>query len=329
MGLTSWPLAVLVTVVAVGVLLGSTFWVPRVLQRRARVGLAGVALQGLAVLLSIVMMLATTAVWVNREAGAFPSWSSLLSGPGAVSREEVGAAPSTVLASAAARKRLQHAQEMPVPPELQAPSIPGTSALPAHEAPPSADDAGTWLRVQVPSDAGVPQPAVDIRLPAGYFEHPEARYPVITAFSGIPGSPLAFRRAFDLGPRLQQLAADGQMREPIVVIPDVYPGHSDTECVDRSDGGPRYETWVARDVTGWVRDHLRVIDDPAAMATLGYSAGGWCAAMFAVKYPQLWGSAVVLSGYFRPVHPAGQEWTAPGDPRYDLPAILALSLIHI
>ena len=46
------------------------------------------------------------------------------------------------------------------------------------------------------------------------------------------------------------MSSQGQLRESIVVIPDVFPDNVDTECVDASDGSILMETFVTRDVVG-------------------------------------------------------------------------------
>lgn len=113
------------------------------------------------------------------------------------------------------------------------------------------------------------------------------------------------------------------MRPSIVVIPVVYPGEVDTECVDPSSGVHRVETWLTQDVPAWADSHLRTIAKPVARATLGYSAGGWCASMLSVRHPDFARTSISLAGYFVVEYDPQQVLTSPHDPAYDLPDIVA------
>lgn len=66
---------------------------------------------------------------------------------------------------------------------------------------------------------------------------------------------------------------------------------------------------------------FRVSTDRASWATIGLSAGGWCAAMATMLHPAQYSAAVVLGGYFRPEFgPFYQPYPAkaPAGARYDL-----------
>ncbi len=162
---------------------------------------------------------------------------------------------------------------------------------------------------------------VTVWLPPSYLSHPDQAYPVITAFTGYPGSPDTYIRTVRYDQIIRDQVSRGKMREAIVVIPDMFPGDLDTECVDGAHG--KYESWVAVDLVDWIGTNLRVASDPQAWATTGYSAGGWCATMFAVRHPQRWPRAINLAGYFAPEYSPGQEWIDPADHRYDLGATVA------
>jgi enterochelin esterase-like enzyme len=162
---------------------------------------------------------------------------------------------------------------------------------------------------------------VAVWLPPSYLTHPTQAYPVITAFSGFPGSPASYTRALRFDRIVQEQVGLGKLREPLVVVPDMYPANLDTECVDGSDG--RYESYVAVDLVDWIRKNLRTVEDPRAWATTGYSAGGWCATMFSVLHPHRWAASINLAGYFAPDYSRGQRWDPVRDPRYDLGAVIA------
>lgn len=168
-----------------------------------------------------------------------------------------------------------------------------------------------------------------VSLPTTYAEPSEATrtYPVIEAFQGYPGSPAMWMQDMDLVPTLDAMAAVGHAARTIVVSPQVeFPAGRDTECVDGGGEQPQVETWVSEDVPRFLAAHLRVRTDRASWATIGLSFGGWCAAMVTMLHPDLFGSAIVLSGYFEPDFGSSyRPFTATGSTgrRYDLVATAA------
>jgi enterochelin esterase-like enzyme len=168
---------------------------------------------------------------------------------------------------------------------------------------------------------------VMVQLPAGY-KNPTAasvRYPVMEAFQGYPGAPNSWINGMNLGGVAAQQAAAKRMRPILVVSPQVeIPPGVDTECVNGSAGTAQVETWLARDVPNWVAHTFRVRTDRASWATIGLSAGGWCAAMVAMLHPAQFSAAIVLGGYFHPDFGPFYEPYPPSSPlgaRYDLVAL--------
>lgn len=290
--------------------------------------------QGLTLVLCTVLAMVSTGIWLNRSFVFYGSWADLMDmggqhvttslyGDGSDQGTVGGAihekdnppgtaaprSPEEIAAfEAALRAPVGPVQRAP----LQDPALPGLTKT----------SQGQYIQVRIPGRASDVSSTALVHLPAGYLDHPDRRYPVLLAFHGIPGSPAVWNNAFALGTRLDQLAARGQIEPTIVVMPSVFPGAHDTECVDPSSGHDRYETWITQDITAWVRDHLRPIEDPFAWATAGYSAGGWCASMISVRHPDVARASISLGGYFVVDYDKGQEWTRPDDPAYDLPAIV-------
>jgi pimeloyl-ACP methyl ester carboxylesterase len=107
--------------------------------------------------------------------------------------------------------------------------------------------------------------------------------------------------ALRLGGEVAKQAAAKRMGPALVVSPQMdIPAGVDTECVNGAGGNPQLEIWLAQDVPNWVARTFRVQTDQAAWATIGLSAGGWCAAMVAMLHPAQFAAAIVLGGYFRP-----------------------------
>jgi S-formylglutathione hydrolase FrmB len=168
--------------------------------------------------------------------------------------------------------------------------------------------------------------SVLVRLPPAYFDPANAgrTFPVIETFHGSPGHAEQWLGKLRLGTAIDQAVAAHRMAAAIVISPDMnYPDATDRECVDGGAGRPALETWAAQDVPDWAGHTFRARTDRDSWATIGLSAGGWCAAMSAMLHPDRYRAAVVMSGYFRPQFPATPPYPATGSQarRYDLVAL--------
>lgn len=144
---------------------------------------------------------------------------------------------------------------------------------------------------------------VVVVLPPGYTSTADAseRYPVLEALHGYPSAPQSWLKNYPEPQVAQQLASQGHLRIPLLVIPEIeFPPGLDTEGVNGSPGEPQIETWLTRDVPSWVGAHFRVEANRNAWATIGDSAGGYVAAMAALLHPAQYGAGIVLGGYYRP-----------------------------
>lgn len=142
-----------------------------------------------------------------------------------------------------------------------------------------------------------------VQLPAGYTSAAAAtdRYPVLEAFHGYPSEPLNWVRVFHIDQAIEARVRAHQLHPTLVVMPQIeIPSGTDTEGVNGGPGQPQVQTWLTRDVPDWVGQHFRVIANRNAWATIGYSAGGFDAAMAPILDPAQYGAGIVLGGYFRP-----------------------------
>jgi hypothetical protein len=167
-----------------------------------------------------------------------------------------------------------------------------------------------------------------VELPTGYgVPGSHQRYPVLEAFHGYPSQPLSWVRVFHIGPVVQEAVAAHQLRPTIVVMPQVeFPKGVDTEGVNGPAGQAQVETWLTRDVPDWVGRHFRVVANRDAWATIGYSSGGFVAAMATILHPAQYGAGIVLGGYYRPDFGPFYEPFGPTSAlsrRYDLPRVAA------
>ncbi len=104
-----------------------------------------------------------------------------------------------------------------------------------------------------------------------------------------------------LGRAIAHQVALGHMRQPLIVEPEQWiPSDVDTECVNGAANHPQVETWLTADVPSWVAHTFRVATQRSAWATIGLSAGGWCANMATMLHPAQYGAAIDMGGYFHP-----------------------------
>ncbi|MFE9692272.1 alpha/beta hydrolase [Micromonospora sp. NPDC005806] len=137
-------------------------------------------------------------------------------------------------------------------------------------------------------------------LPAAYHQQPTARFPVIEALHGFPGSPASWVNRLAAAHHLDQEIAAGRMAPTVVLFPPQTPDALlDTECTDLTHG-PKAETFLTVDVPAAAEARLRVRTDRAGWGLIGYSAGGYCATNLALRHPDRYTTAASLSGYADP-----------------------------
>lgn len=154
----------------------------------------------------------------------------------------------------------------------------------------------------------------DVYLPPQYFDHPDEKFPVIYLYHGIPdvappGTPDYGGPASLFTSAMSDDAAlvAAQQGHPVVlVVPVVSPLTADTECVDGVAG--KWQTYLSVDVPAWVAKQPRLQTGPANTGMGGYSMGGFCAQVGALRNPDKVSVVGNMSGYNQPTPPksAGQ-----------------------
>ncbi|WP_129360244.1 MULTISPECIES: alpha/beta hydrolase [Micrococcaceae] len=303
-------LAVTIIVFVLGVLL---------LPRLSAPGPAKYVAQAVAFVVVSALVLTTATAWLNKENNWYTSWDDVFNGTdtaAASPRQTFGQkAAKTVHALPISGQASDKQKDPAANPAFQRKIKNGSSS-------------STYFSVKLPGQVSGQSYDVMAWLPASYFENPERFYPVIMGFSGFPGSPETYSKSIDYGHLIEDAVSRGKLRESIFVVPAVYPGDYDSECVDGTQsqsGGttPKVETFITQDVVPWVKQNFRVSDDPRAWALTGYSAGGWCSAMLSMRHPDLFSSSMIQAGYFEPLYSANQQWNSHNDPRYDLQKLAA------
>lgn len=160
--------------------------------------------------------------------------------------------------------------------------------------------------------------AIDVYLPPGY-DAGAGRYPVVYE---VPYGAGTWNQGMQLTSVLDGLIRSGAIPPAIVVFADQFGGpYPDSECANSIDGREWFDRFVATDLVHWVDTHLLTIATPASRATFGFSAGGYCSAALLAHHPDLFGSAIVLSGYFVAGIRSGTTPTA-GRPFNNDPAVM-------
>ena len=311
MSLTStafiWTLRITLVVAAV--------WVVARWAEAAGPGLLNVVRRVVALALLIVLGVLNVFVPINAQWGWYTSWGDLISSFG----------PPTVVSASAVHGDSAKAavdRDVGTDPLTSLPTAVRDSTHPSL----TLTATGGYENVTVPGPISGYTGQITVWFPPSYTAPGNAHrlYPVLETFHGYLPSPLGYFSVFHLDSVIESLAQAHRMREAVVVLPHWAPNLVDTECVDGGPGRIRMEQWVAQDVPRWVYTHLRVASGRSSWASLGASAGGWCALLSTMHHPRLFGAAISLGGYARPdFDPSYVQFTpdSASGKRYDLIAL--------
>ncbi|MEW2452001.1 alpha/beta hydrolase-fold protein [Streptomyces parvulus] len=139
-----------------------------------------------------------------------------------------------------------------------------------------------------------------VYLPPEYFQarHRGRTFPAAVVLTGYPGTAEALVDKLRYPRTALELAREGRMRPMILVMlrPTLAPPR-DTECVD-VPGGPRTETFFAKDLPEAVGGRYRVSRGAGNWGVVGNSTGGYCALKLAVHHPDVFAAGAGLSAYY-------------------------------
>ena len=142
---------------------------------------------------------------------------------------------------------------------------------------------------------------VRILLPAGYDPTGEHTYPVLYLLHGASGDRTSWTSPGQ--GEAEQLTANLPL---IVVMPDGGRGGFYTNWFNNGAGGlPRWEDWHIQQLIPWVDSHYRTLDVRRERAIAGLSMGGFGTFSYAARHPDLFTSALSLSGAVDPLTPPG------------------------
>jgi endo-1,4-beta-xylanase len=124
-----------------------------------------------------------------------------------------------------------------------------------------------------------------VYLPPNYDEHTSKRYPVLYHLHASGGTPR--RGGAGIVPRFDRAIRAGRMDPLIIIMPNGLRGA--TMYSDTKDGKYPVETVIVKDLIAHVDAGYRTIADRSGRALDGFSMGGFGAAHFGFKFPEVFG----------------------------------------
>jgi enterochelin esterase-like enzyme len=150
-----------------------------------------------------------------------------------------------------------------------------------------------------------------VYLPPEYFkpQFASARFPVVELFHGSPGQPSDWQTGLHTTETFKNLLAEKKAKPAVLVMPNIngnQGGATGSQCLDQPKG-VQNDTYLSQDVPADVISQFRVEQVGAHWAVAGFSEGGFCAANLALRHPQVYSAAGVMSGYFQPLPEGGRD----------------------
>lgn len=274
MPLTSMRLLLFCILLAVGgpVAVGVIMYRTRGLRRSPWVVPAAIAV----VLVAQASAVAAVAVDVNRDYGFYPDWASLFG---------TGVAPPVV--AKGVRLGL-NGQPVPHRPILRVPE--------------PASGTGRYEQVTIKGKvSGVTQRVV-AWLPPQYGDRrfSKTRFPVVMVLGGAYRPVSLVVQRLNLARTASQEIKAGRVQPFVALFPEINVALPlDTECTD-VPGAPEAFSWLDRDVPQWAISNLRVSRDSRQWSVMGWSTGGYCAALLHLRDPSRFNAAASIEGYYNP-----------------------------
>lgn len=160
---------------------------------------------------------------------------------------------------------------------------------------------GRLLQVQLTgSTSGISRGGL-VYLPPQYDQsrYRNVRFPMVELLHGTPGNPGGWVTGLRVITIISRLIEHRMIGPVVLVMPDSNGGlRNAQECLNTPK--VRDDTYISADVPADVRARFRVSAVPAQLGMIGFSSGGYCAANLMLRHRSSFGSAAILSGYFKP-----------------------------
>ncbi|MDX6432612.1 MAG: hypothetical protein QOE54_4978 [Streptosporangiaceae bacterium] len=164
---------------------------------------------------------------------------------------------------------------------------------------------GLRVLIRIHGDTSGLTRKVILYLPPQYFQpaYSGTPFPVVELLHGAPGDPRDWIDRLHVTEVLSRQVAVGTATASVLVIPDTNGGtDSSLQCLNTVNG-PQDESFLVQDLGTQISKALRVYPPGSHWALAGFSEGGYCSANLALRHPDRFGAAAVMSGYFVP-----QRW---------------------
>jgi hypothetical protein len=200
-----------------------------------------------------------------------------------------------------------------------APKAPGmtTSQRPWRSWQPSGGGSVYTADLPAPWTNGPPTERIDIYTPPGYNPDGKQRYPVVYE---APFPYDLWDKSINIGAVLDSLIDSGKIPPVIAVfLDDLGAPILDTECANSVDGSQWMDTFISSTMVSYVDSNYKTIAKATARAITGFSEGGYCAAILALRHPAVFGTSIPFSAYYF----AGEGNPESGRPFAGSPSALA------
>ena len=140
-----------------------------------------------------------------------------------------------------------------------------------------------------------------VYLPASY--DPAKKYPVLYLQHGYGENETGWIFQGHAGRIADRLAAEGAMREMIIVM-------ANGMCTRRETAGPEFELFtkvILEDLIPFIESHYPVKTDKWSRAMAGLSMGSYQTSIVTMTHPEMFGWAGVFSGFLRAPHERGDN----------------------
>jgi S-formylglutathione hydrolase FrmB len=138
-----------------------------------------------------------------------------------------------------------------------------------------------------------PDRPVIVYLPPSYTTQPQRRYPVVYFLHGYGANADAYARVLALPDGPDRAIAAGA-REMIIVLPDAFTKYSGSMYSSSLTTGD-WETFVARDLTGYIDAHYRTIATREGRGLAGHSMGGYGTMRIGMKRSETFNAMYAMS----------------------------------
>jgi enterochelin esterase-like enzyme len=229
------------------------------------------------VLLAQATAISAVAVGVNRDYGFYPTWSSLWGTPTAPPVAVAGARLG-LGAVVGTRRRL----------------LPLTSG--------SASDIGRYETTTLKGTKSGITSIVVTWFPPQYHDrrYAKTRFPVVMMLGGADVRIQTVVDRLNFATTASQEIRSGRVTPFVAVFAEINVALPvETECTNYP-GGPQSYTWLSQDVRNWATSTLRVTRDGRRWSVMGWSTGGYCAALLHLREPTRFGAAASVEGYYSP-----------------------------